>query len=58
MDKPEKYTDEIGEFLTRLRDSGQVNMMGSPSYLKTGFSLTFKEASDCFWYWAETLDDK
>jgi hypothetical protein len=44
-------------FLDELRESGETNMFGAPSYLRATFDLTKKEAMDATSAWMKTFGD-
>jgi hypothetical protein len=50
--------EEIFDFLTALRDSGETNMMFAPSYLMTHYELSKRDAMKFFTDWCESLRSK
>lgn len=46
---------QINAYLTALRDSGKVNMMGATPYLQRDFGLTRYEARDALLNWINTF---
>jgi hypothetical protein len=56
MYRPDK-NDVYFEFLDHLRESGKVNMFGSPSYLVEAFpELTRHESIQVFMAWADSFE--
>jgi hypothetical protein len=49
---------EIFDFLTTLRDSGEINMMFAPSYLREIYDLSHRDAMQFFKDWCESLRSK
>ena len=47
--------NEYFEYLTELRDSGTMNMMGAPRELQNEFGLNKADARDVFSKWCESL---
>ena len=47
--------NEYFEYLTELRDSGTMNMMGAPRELQHEFGLDRVEAREVFSKWCESL---
>jgi len=45
----------INAYLTALRDSGKVNMMGATPYLQRDFGMTRYEARDALLHWINTF---
>ena len=48
-------TQQINAYLTALRDSGKVNMMGATPYLQGQFGLTRREAKTALLNWIATF---
>ena len=46
---------QINAYLTALRDTGKVNMMGATPYLQRDFGLTRYEARDALLHWINTF---
>ena len=46
---------EYFQFLTDLRDSGTINMMGAPRELRWEFGLDKEESYEVFSQWCESL---
>lgn len=54
--KPEKLKGEHLEYLTRLRDSGVVNMFGAGVYLQREYAdLSEIESREILSYWMKTF---
>jgi hypothetical protein len=51
----EDMTQQINAYLTALRDSGKVNMMGATPYLQDRFGLTRREAKAALLTWITTF---
>ena len=45
----------INAYLTALRDSGKVNMMGATPYLQRDFGMTRYQARDALLHWINTF---
>ena len=45
----------INAYLTALRDSGKVNMMGATPYLQRDFGMTRYQARDAILHWINTF---
>ena len=45
----------INQYLTALRDSGKINMMGATPYLQRDFGLTRYQARDALLRWINTF---
>lgn len=43
------------DYLLKLRDGGQINMIESPLYLRKEFNLSVSEADEIFGSWIETF---
>jgi len=43
-------------YLDELRESGETNMFGAPSYLVATFGLTRKEAMEVCYAWMKTFE--
>ncbi len=43
------------DYLIKLRDGGQINMIESPLYLSREFNLSASEADNIFGSWVETF---
>jgi hypothetical protein len=48
-------TQQINAYLTALRDSGKVNMMGATPYLQRDFGMTRYQARDALLHWINTF---
>jgi hypothetical protein len=48
-------TQQINAYLTALRDSGKVNMMGATPYLQRDFGMTRYQARDALLHWIKTF---
>jgi hypothetical protein len=47
-----KYTiNEVYEYLTLMRDCGEINMMGAAPYLEDQFDMTKTEARAALFAW-------
>lgn len=44
-------------YLDELRESGETNMFGAPSYIVSMFGVTRKEAMDATYAWMRTFDE-
>ena len=44
--------EEVYEFLDKLRESGETNMMNSPTYLMREFKMNSLDARDWFLEWS------
>jgi hypothetical protein len=44
-------TEEINEYLTLMRDCGEINMMGAAPYLEDQFDMTRAEAKAALFAW-------
>lgn len=53
----EDELDEFCEYLNDLRESGIVNMFGSPVLLQEEFVVSKKASYDIFSYWASTFQN-
>ncbi len=51
MKDNKKYYD----YLIKLRDGGQINMIESPLYLSKEFNLSASEADNIFGSWVDTF---
>ena len=52
-------TNELHEWyqeLTALRDSGEINMMGAPRWLRDNFDMSRDTANAIFKSWADNLE--
>lgn len=47
--------NKINAYLTALRDSGRINMMGATPYLEDRFGLTRREAKAALLHWMATF---
>ena len=47
----EDMEQQINAYLTALRDSGKVNMMGATPYLQRDFGMTRYQARDALLHW-------
>lgn len=45
----------INQYLTALRDSGKINMMGATPYLQRDFGLTRYQARDALLHWIKSF---
>lgn len=57
-DPPNKWTEEMREYLNDLRSSGLVNMFGSAEYLMEEFNLNRDSARQCVLYWMTTFSNE
>ena len=48
-------TEQINAYLTALRDTGKVNMMGATPYLQRAFGMNRYEARDALLHWITTF---
>jgi len=46
------------EYLDELRESGEVNMFGSGTYLQSAFGLSRHEAKDVVMEWMKTFGER
>ena len=46
---------QINAYLTALRDSGKVNMMGATPYLQRDFGMNRYQARDALLHWIKTF---
>ena len=53
--KEKDMEQKINAYLTALRDSGKVNMMGTTPYLQRDFGMTRYEARDALLHWINTF---
>ena len=53
--KEKDMEQKINAYLTALRDSGKVNMMGATPYLQRDFGMTRYEARDALLHWINTF---
>ena len=51
----EDMEQQINAYLTALRDSGKVNMMGATPYLQRAFGMNRYEARDALLHWIKTF---
>jgi hypothetical protein len=51
----DNMTQQINAYLTALRDTGKVNMMGATPYLQRDFGMTRYEARDALLHWIKTF---
>ena len=51
----EDMEQQINAYLTALRDSGKVNMMGATPYLQRDFGMTRYQARDALLHWINTF---
>lgn len=58
IERPEKVTDEILEYLDELRESGETNMFGAGPYLVREFGLSRQESHDGLAYWMKTFEER
>jgi len=56
--RPDLMENEYLEYLDQLRDSGVVNMYGSPLYLAEEFELETTFACQVVTYWMKTYSDR
>jgi|DEB0MinimDraft_10_1074344.scaffolds.fasta_scaffold405241_1 hypothetical protein len=49
------FRDEVFQFLTDLRESGEVNMMEAPNRLMSKFNFSPEESKTYFWEWTQSL---
>jgi len=55
MTRPDICTNEMLEYLDKLRKSGITNMILAGTYIKDDFELTRKEANTILTYWMKTF---
>ena len=53
--KEKDMEQKINAYLTALRDSGKVNMMGATPYLQRDFGMTRYQARDALLHWINTF---
>lgn len=53
--RPEIVTDEMLEYLDRLRKSGVTNMFGAGSYLRDEFGMSKNDSHKVLGYWMDTF---
>jgi hypothetical protein len=47
--------EDIFNYLTELRESGELNMYAAPAYISKEFYLSKEEAIEIFFKWTETF---
>lgn len=57
MEKPEGYTNEVKNYLDRLRESNTTNMFGAGPYVKNRFLVSKNTAREFVLYWMETFEN-
>ena len=58
-ERPEYLTDEMLTYLDDLRESGDTNMYGAASYLKSEFlELNKSQAGVVLGYWMDTFAER
>lgn len=57
MERPRIVTDEMLEYLDRLRESGKTNMMAAGRYLMEEFDLNKERSREVLSYWMKTFGD-
>jgi hypothetical protein len=50
--------ESMFQYLDNLRESGQVNMFGSGTYLQSAFGLSRYEAKDVVLEWMKTFEER
>jgi len=55
--RPDDITEEMLEYLDKVRESGMINMFGTRPYLKMEFKLTENEAARVLSYWMQSFGD-
>jgi len=50
--------ESMFQYLNDLRESGQVNMFGSGTYLQSAFGLSRYEAKDVVLEWMKTFGER
>lgn len=54
---PDEMKDYF-EFLDKVRNGGDINMLGAPKYLQAEFGLTKKESYDIWSKWAQSFKER
>lgn len=55
MERPDCVEDDHLTYLDRLRESGEVNMMGARPYLQNEFGLDKEDSRAVHTYWMKTF---
>lgn len=54
LDEPHEFYKEF-DFLSKVRDSGKINMMSAPPYLAKAFEIDIHEARRIWGLWTESF---